>query len=173
VASKAITARRRVCLEYWKETRAELTVRTVEPYGLVNGREGWYLHAYDLGRDAERSFRLDRVKNVTVLAERFEPRPGIDPARLAQSWPRTGKVPAAARARLWVAASRAGALREDHTVVAELSDGSIVVEVLYADTGWLVAEVLREAGDVAVLEPADTRRAVLEATNQHLAAHAA
>jgi proteasome accessory factor C len=35
--------------------------------------------------------------------------------------------------------------------------------VSFAGTDWLVREVLKEAGDAAVLEPADAREAVLAA----------
>jgi proteasome accessory factor C len=48
-------------------------------------------------------------------------------------------------------------------VVAELEDGSLIVELGFAGADWLVREVLKEAGDAAVLEPEDARAAVLEA----------
>jgi proteasome accessory factor C len=69
-------------------------------------------------------------------------------------------VPASARARVWISPERARWTREERTVVAELSDGSIVVEIPFAGTDWLVREVLKEAGDAAVLEPPDAREAV-------------
>jgi proteasome accessory factor C len=40
-------------------------------------------------------------------------------------------------------------------------DGSIAVELSFAGVDWLVREVLKEAGDAAVLEPPDARAAVL------------
>ena len=46
-------------------------------------------------------------------------------------------------------------------MVDELVDGSIVVQLSFAGTDWLVREVLKEAGDAVVLEPADAREAVL------------
>jgi proteasome accessory factor C len=48
-------------------------------------------------------------------------------------------------------------------VVEERSDGAVVVELSFAGVDWLVREILREAGDAAVLEPADAREAVREA----------
>ncbi len=45
----------------------------------------------------------------------------------------------------------------------ELKDGAVVVELHYAGDDWLVTEILKEAGDAAVLEPEDARAAVLEA----------
>ena len=78
-------------------------------------------------------------------------------------WPRTGEVEALARrARLDLA--RAGALgaRGAHGASAELDgrrDRSSSCRSRAID--WLVREVLKEAGDAAVLEPADAREAVL------------
>ena len=39
----------------------------------------------------------------------------------------------------------------------------MVVELLYAGDDWLAGEILKEAGDAAVLEPEDARAAVLHA----------
>ena len=160
IASRAIADHRVLELEYWKEAEDELSTRVVEPYGLMNSREGWYLHAWDRNRDAERSFRLDRIKGAAAQEEHFEPRPEVNTAALIEGWPRTGEVPASARARVWISPERARWTREERTVVAELSDGSIVVEIPFAGTDWLVREVLKEAGDAAVLEPPDAREAV-------------
>ena len=63
-------------------------------------------------------------------------------------------------ARVWVSPERARWLREERTVVEELADGAVVVEVPYAGTPWLVREILRGAGDLVVLEPEDAREAI-------------
>jgi proteasome accessory factor C len=160
IASRAIAGHRLLEIEYWKEAEDELSTRVVEPYGLMNSREGWYLHAWDRKRDAERSFRLDRIKGAAVQDERFEPRPDVDTAAMIEGWPRTGEVPASERARVWISPERARWMREERTVVAELADGSIVVEIPFAGTDWLVRQVLREAGDAAVLDPPEAREAV-------------
>jgi proteasome accessory factor C len=65
---------------------------------------------------------------------------------------------------VWVAPERARWAREARRVVEERSDGAVVVELSFAGVDWLVREILREAGDAAVLEPADARKAVREAT---------
>ena len=65
-----------------------------------------------------------------------------------------------------ISPQRARWAREERPVVAELPDGSVVVELRFAGTGWLVREVLKEAGDAAVLEPPDARRAVRKAAGK-------
>jgi predicted DNA-binding transcriptional regulator YafY len=166
IASRAIAHHRLLEIEYWKEAEDTFTTRVVEPYGLMNSREGWYLHAWDRRRDAERSFRLDRVKGATAQDETFDPRPEVNTAALIEGWPRTGEVPASQRAQVWISPERARWMREERTVLAELADGSIVVEIPYAGTDWLVREVLMEAGDAAVLEPPEAREAVREAAER-------
>ena len=168
VVSRAIAGRRLLTLDYYKENEDEFTERTVEPYKLLNGQEGWYVHAYDLEKDAPRSYRLDRIREATVLDDRFEPREGVEPD--VHGWPSTGEVPASRTARIWVSPDRARWAKEDRRVVEELSDGAVIVERNYAGENWLAREVLKEAGDAVVLEPEDARKAVLEAAEALLGA---
>jgi predicted DNA-binding transcriptional regulator YafY len=161
VVSEAIAARRVLDLEYYKENEDVFTSRRVEPYRLMNGQEGWYVHAFDLEREAPRSFRLDRIRQASITNEEFEPRPGVEPD--VAGWPSTGEVPASRPARVWISPERARWAREDKRVVDELDDGAVVVELQYAGEEWLAREVLKEAGDAAVIEPDEARAAVLQA----------
>jgi predicted DNA-binding transcriptional regulator YafY len=160
VVSRAIASRHLLSFEYYKENEDEFSSRQVEPYALINGREGWYVASFDPTRDSVRHFRLDRIKSASVNPETFEPRPDVDPAADVDGWPRTGEVPASRRARVWISADRARWAREERTVVAELEDGAVIVELGFAGVDWLVREVLKEAGDAVVLEPEDARSAV-------------
>jgi proteasome accessory factor BC len=166
VVSEAIAARRLLRLEYYKANEDEFSERTVEPYALINGREGWYVASFDPAKDDVRHFRLDRIKRATVLDELFVPRPEVDPAADVEGWPRTGEVEASRTARVWISPERARWAREERTVVAELADGAVVVQLSYAGEDWLVREVLKEAGDAAVLEPPAAREAVRRAVRK-------
>ena len=163
VVSEAIVERRLIRLEYYKPNEDEFSARILEPYALINGREGWYVATFDANKDAVRHFRLDRVKEIELLQETFEPRPEVNPAADVEGWPRTGEVPASRVARVWVSPERARWAREERHVHSELSDGSVIVELSFAGADWLVREVLKEAGDAAVLEPAEAREAVRDA----------
>ncbi|HJS93034.1 MAG TPA: WYL domain-containing protein [Solirubrobacteraceae bacterium] len=163
VVSNAIAQRRLLSFEYYKENEDEFSTRTVEPYALINGREGWYVATFDPSREDVRHFRLDRFKSATVTAEEFEPRSDVDPAADVDGWPRTGEVPAARRGRVWISPERARWAREERTVTAELKDGAVVVERGFASMRYLVRDVLKEAGDAVVLEPEDARAAVRDA----------
>jgi proteasome accessory factor BC len=163
VVSEAIVARRLLRLEYYKANEDEFSERTVEPYALINGREGWYVACFDPAKDDVRHFRLDRIKTAEVLEQSFEPRPEVDPAADVEGWPRTGEVEASRTARLWISPERARWAREERTVVQDLEDGALIVELSFAGEDWLVREVLKEAGDAAVLEPPAAREAVRRA----------
>ena len=150
-------------LDYYKANEDEYSERLVEPYALINGREGWYIASYDPAREDVRHFRLDRVRHAEVTDEEFIARAELDAAADVEGWPSTGEVPASRTARVWISPERARWSREDRSVAQELSDGSLIVEVNYAGEDWLVREVLKEAGDAAILEPDDARLAVLDA----------
>jgi proteasome accessory factor BC len=161
--NEAIHKHRVLELHYYKENEDEFVKREVEPYQLVNGPEGWYLGCYDVRRADTRHFRLDRMKEARMTEREFEPREGIAELLAEQEWLAHGEVASAGVARVWVAPERARWLREERTVVEELADGAVVVEVPYGSTEWLVREILKGAGDLVALEPDDARAAVLAA----------
>jgi proteasome accessory factor BC len=159
----AIERHRVLELHYYKENEDEFVKREVEPYQLVSGPEGWYLGCYDLARSDTRHFRLDRMKEARLTRRSFEPREGTDDRLAEQEWLAHGEVGSAGVARVWVAPERARWLREERTVVEELADGAVVVELPYGSVDWLVREILKGVGDLVVLEPDDARKAVLPA----------
>jgi proteasome accessory factor C len=160
VVNEAIASRRVLELNYYKENEDTFSQRTVEPYRLENGREGWYAECYDPERGAMRHFKLDRIKEATITDRTFEPRPEASELAGVEGWMSDGKVPEASVARVWVSPERSRWLREERNVVEELSDGSVVVELPYAGTSWLVREILRGAGDLVVLDPPEAREAI-------------
>jgi predicted DNA-binding transcriptional regulator YafY len=163
VISKAIKTHTLLELDYYKENEDEYSVRRVEPYALMNGREGWYVATFDPAKNDVRHFRLDRIRRAELTEERFTPRPEVNPSADVDGWPRTGEVSASRIARVWISADRARWAREQRRVVGSWDDGSIAVELSFAGVEWLVREVLKEAGDAAVLDPPDARAAVLAA----------
>ncbi|MGH2905453.1 MAG: helix-turn-helix transcriptional regulator [Solirubrobacterales bacterium] len=159
--SQAIAGNLLVQIEHYKEDQDTFTNRTIEPYSLMNGREGWYVHTWDREREAPRDFRLDRIKSADPLNETFAPRDGMVPD--LDGWPRTGTVSTATVARIWISPEHAPRAREEHDPVLELKDGAIVIDLPYGGINWLVTEIFKFAGDAVVLEPADARDAVRDA----------
>jgi proteasome accessory factor BC len=156
-------------LEYWTQAEDRYSERVVEPYALMNGQEGWYVAAWDLERGRLQHFRLDRIKRAAALNQRFEPREGLNPIADLAGWPRTGTVGGSRAARVLISPEHARWERERRTVLGELDDGSVVVEITFKGLDFLVREVLKEAGDAIVLEPADARAEVLARAERLLA----
>ena len=77
--SEAVAQRRRIAMEYYVASRDELTDRKIDPLGLVYYVDHWNLIAKDHLREGSiRNFRLDGIRHVFVLTERFEPPKGFD-----------------------------------------------------------------------------------------------
>jgi proteasome accessory factor C len=149
--SEAIAQHRLVQFEYLKQEDAHPAKRVVEPYFFERRLPNWYLHVWDRDRDAERSFRLDRMRNARLLEKRFEPRPEFAP----QSVQRTVTIlfsEVIARWRIESGARRLGA--------RPLTDGTALEELQYGSEDWLVGEVLSFRGAGALLGPKQLRTRV-------------
>jgi proteasome accessory factor C len=166
---EAIEESRLIELEYYAEYEDAFTTRVAEPYALGNSPEGWYVRVFDPAKDELRSFRLDRIKRVDVLDQTYVPRAELDTIGDVEGWQRTGQIEGSRIAHVWISPEHARWVAEKRTVLAELDDGAIVVEWAFMGTRYLVKEVLKEAGDAAVLGPPDVREGVLAAVERLLA----
>jgi predicted DNA-binding transcriptional regulator YafY len=66
---------RRVLGFTYTDAEARRTARVVEPQFLLLNAPVWYLVAWDRGRDAPRTFRLDRISGVCATEDTFVLRP--------------------------------------------------------------------------------------------------
>lgn len=133
---------------------SELRRRRVEPYRLVASDRRWYLLAYDLDRDDWRSFRVDRMTEVTARTWRFRPREAPDAATFVQEsvasrvYPRQARFlvhAPAATVRTQVSASAA--------VVRPRDDGRCEVLSGAADLDGVLMRVLLLGHEFEVLDP--------------------
>jgi len=147
--TEAIEAQRLVEIEYLA-VGEEPTTRTVEPHALERELPHWYLHSWDRSRDAQRSFRLDRMRRVTLLDERFEPRPDLEPAKLRDV--QTARVLFTKPVAQWRVERGA----------RQLTDGTALEDIRHGSEDWLVGEILSFRGEAIVVEPAEIRRAVAD-----------
>jgi proteasome accessory factor C len=143
--SRAIRGRRLVEIEYQKEGEDAPSQRTVEPYTLERELPHWYVHTWDRTQDAERSFRLDRMRSARLLSDRFEPRDEFEPHEFRDA--RVARILYSPEIARWQVERGATPLR----------DGSAIREVRVGSEQWLVWEVLSQRGEAVVLEPAELR----------------
>ena len=69
--SEAIGQQQRVAIGY-RSHLDQVTHRKVEPYGIIGWSGHWYLVGYCCLRRDHRTFRMDRIQQLEVLAEPFE-----------------------------------------------------------------------------------------------------
>jgi proteasome accessory factor BC len=147
--SKAIAEHRVVEIEY-TAVGEETSVRVIEPHALERELPWWYVHSWDRTRDAQRSFRLDRMRRAELLEEGFEPRGEVVPQKLRDvSTARVLFSPAVGRWRVERGAQ-------------PLAKGYALEEVRFGSLDWLVGEILSYRGEAEVLEPVELRREVLQ-----------
>jgi proteasome accessory factor BC len=147
--SKAIAEHRVVEIEY-TAVGEETSVRVIEPHALERELPWWYVHGWDRTRDAQRSFRLDRMRRAQLLEESFEPRGEVVPQKLRDvSTARVLFSPVVGRWRVERGAQ-------------PLAKGYALEEVRFGSLDWLVGEILSYRGEAEVLEPLELRREVLQ-----------
>jgi proteasome accessory factor C len=147
--SKAIAEHRVVEIEY-TAVGEETSVRVIEPHALERELPWWYVHSWDRTRDAQRSFRLDRMRRAELLEKSFEPRGEVVPQKLRDvSTARVLFSPAVGRWRVERGAQ-------------PLAKGYALEEVRFGSLDWLVGEILSYRGEAEVLEPLELRREVLQ-----------
>ncbi|MEP6908972.1 MAG: WYL domain-containing protein [Actinomycetota bacterium] len=147
--TEGIRQQRLVEIEYQKEGEDSLSTRIVEPYLLERQLPNWYVHTWDRTRDAQRSFRLDRMRSARLQREGFERREGFQPDRLSS---------AAVAASIWYSKKIARWKVEEGAQA--LADGAAQANKAVGSEEWLVGEILGDRGDAVLLEPENLRKQV-------------
>ena len=109
----------------------------------------WYVAAWDVTVDAERLFRVDRIRRVEPTGEGFAPR-GLEGAGRSLYTPTEDDVSVRLRlapAARWIAEYYAT------TDGQERPDGSLDISLPARSLGWVARLLLRVGNDATVLEP--------------------
>ena len=69
----ALTNFNLVKISYYSPNNDQSTERTIEPFAIYTTQENWLLIAFCRLRNDYRAFRLDRIENLSVLNQAFEP----------------------------------------------------------------------------------------------------
>ena len=157
----AVLERKRMHFEYTARSTDQATLRTVSPQRLTHYRDNWYLDAYDHGREALRSFSVDRISGAQVLKDAAHGVPeqelgdqlsdsyGIFSGRARQ----TATIVFSAEAARWVADEHWHSRQQGRF----LEDGSYELQVPYSNPRELLMDVLRYGADARVIEPVSLR----------------
>ncbi len=149
----AMDAHMSIEIEYYSAARDEVTSRVVQPLALfaVDGR--WHMIGYCNTAQAERDFRVDRVRSVRHTGESFVPRQPTMRTDVAFD-PQGGDVIAV---RIEVQPEQRWAV-ERYPVrdVVDRDDGATEFTVDAAGDAWLERLLLRLGPTARVLDPAGT-----------------
>ena len=156
-----IRDRRVLDLEYLTKGRLEVTTRQVEPYLLFRGQEAWYLEAYCLLAQAQRTFKLERIRSARLTDLTYVPRPEVDltSGRSGQAFI-PGDVATWSTVRFeprWLRH-----LEDRGVEFVTLPDGRLEARIPYADEGWMAYDVLRLLGEAVLERPRSARDRIKE-----------
>ena len=150
---QCIIERRRARLVYRGLARPEDTEREVEPYGLAFKWGQWYLAGFCRLRNEMRTFRVDRIKQVERLDERFT-MPGNFDAR--EYLERAMRYESAYRIVVQMDRHVADSVKEwdsNWLEITDQEDGSVIVQFGSANLEWAAGWVLSYGAAARVLEP--------------------
>jgi len=165
VLSPALLSRKRVSFRYHAMGKDEVSDRTVHPWGLLFQHSRWYLCGWDLDRDAERMFRVDRMDEVEANTQKpntpdyeLPDGPILEKYRNREAW-ELGEpdesVQARARFRfptsLWAQRNGLG------TLIEEDDQGTALREFTVRESPAFLRWVLSREGEADIESPPELR----------------
>ena len=149
---------------------ANRTERDVDPMRVVGLDGRWYLEGWCHRAQDTRLFRIDRIVELTMLAE-----DGTPPPQAQQRDLDAGTfLPGPADQRITLTLDRSAAWVADYYPVESAQpgpDGAQMVTLRTADTEWIVRLVLRLGGAARVVDPAGLDEVVQERAQSALTAY--
>jgi predicted DNA-binding transcriptional regulator YafY len=159
---RAARQRRRVAMVYQSRSRPGPLERELDPYALVHRWGWWYVIGYCHLRDALRTFRVDRIQELTLLRDTYEVPDDFDIHQYLaeETW-----FPPQFRVRMRFTPQAAREALDERAYwesTEEEPDGSLVVTFGAAELQWAARVALWHGPEVEVLEPEELRQRVKE-----------
>lgn len=157
----AISKQRTVKFPYWSISRDQERERTVNPYALFQDAGAWYVVGEDLDANAERTFRVSRIRGEIRFATRRErdfrlpPDFEVDRYRGRPPWQIGEPV---GEARIEVGGDTAWWVERTYGDSGKIEDGVFVTE--YSSLPLLASWVLRQDGRALPQAPDELRKEV-------------
>lgn len=154
-------ARRHVQISmlYQGSSKADAEQRQVNPYALVHRHGWWYLVGYCHLRQALRTFRLDRIQDMDLLDQDFQPPDDFNVHEyLARAFSDMPMV--RARLRFVPEAIHLASGLPGYESSQEQPDGGLEVVLTAPNLQWMASFVLSFTAWVTVLDPPELREMV-------------
>lgn len=140
---------------------ANKTVRTVEPYSLVLKGQNWYLRAWCQIRQDLRIFKLSRIKDLTALQDKFEPRKiEFDHINFDTEWKYSGKT--VNLQLLFDKEIENIAFEYFGDSLEKQNDGKLLLKTVMPEGYWLYGFILSFGTGVEVIDPPHIRMAIAD-----------
>jgi predicted DNA-binding transcriptional regulator YafY len=168
---KALAERTVLRISYCGAGKAESMPRQIEPMGLTYYGDRWHLIAWCRIRQDYRDFRTDRIQELAVLSERFEPRSNfsLDEFLARSDQPRTTVVTAVIRVDP-VTAERVRKEAPFKIAKEERTENDVIFTIEAGNWDWYMGWFLSFGSRVTIIEP-DAFRARLFEVAQATANH--
>jgi len=157
---QAIVARRVLRMTYRAKARDDDTVREVEPLGVTYHSAAWYLVAWCRLRKDFRYFKIERLRALEVLNERFAVRAGFSLREHLRELRSTGER---IGARVWFSPDAIErARRESYAEIQseEATRGGFEVKMETFSLDWLAHWLLSFGAEAEAVAPAKLRTKV-------------
>jgi len=170
VLQSALSAGKRVHLEYRSASRGELSERDLDPWGLVASMGRWYIVGLDHLSGDERMFRIDRIKDVTLLEDHAPVPDDFNPDRYRGAFVGDESSPSIS---LEISPEVARWFEDYYPIRSStgLSDGWRRIELEAGGTKWGAGLVLKLGAGVRNVQPDDVRDAARQLAADIIADH--
>lgn len=156
----AVACRRpeRISFDY-RDGAGRDSSRAVEPYRLVHTHRAWYLVAFDRDREAWRSFRVDRMREIVTSGVPFAHRADApDPAAFVSEGIAVSVFEVQARVRFHCPAERARRMVARTVGVVEHETDETSIVRIGGDADWIARYLAGVEVTIEVLEPTEVKR---------------
>ena len=149
---RALAQHKRVRLEYLSASRAEMSERDVDPWGLIVTLGHTYLVGLDHKSEDERTFRTDRIKSAVMLEEDAPVPDDFDPEQYERAFVERGEEPLI---ELEISPQAARWFADYYPVreMAERDDGWASIVLPASSDSWAATLLLRLGSNARNVKP--------------------
>ena len=156
---KARSRQSSVEITYYTGSSGELGRRVVDPYGFVLFGGSWYLVGFCHKAQAERTFKVERMKEVSVTEQGYKIPESFDIAAYSAGHlfrPSGGEK----EVRLWFSPAIARWILERSSLARRRKDGSAEMSLMAGSFAWIARWILQYGPEARILEPEEARAEV-------------
>lgn len=155
---KTAVLQKRVLKFQYYNSFGEKTSREVEPLQLWFKNKSWYLKAFCRKKNDIRTFKLNRIKDLSILNEQFARELPRDLVSIQENKPQIPQE----TIKLKISGTQAYRVYDefDEEQIQKEKDGSFIVTMTYPEDDWVYGLILSYGNYAKVLEPIRIREII-------------